>query len=292
LPWLSVKQLGIKLANIGEKEEMSMPYCKIMLCTDGSEFAVGAERVALALAKKCQAELIGYSVFEWNEELFSQLPQHIESRMSALKVYHEELKKKLIEQEIAYEYIIDLKDEPVFAIVEQAEKQNVDLIVMGRHGRRGLLKLLIGSVTQGVLAHTKKHVCVAPRTASPKGGPVLVPVDGSESSKRAAEFSIIILGERYKPERLIFLHVVHPGTDTQKVEVLIDQFIEKAIEKEVPSEKMILSGVPDEVICNTADKADFIVMGKRGLTGLKKIVFGSTSEKVAGLTNRAVIVVQ
>jgi nucleotide-binding universal stress UspA family protein len=270
-----------------------MPYCKIMLCTDGSEFAVGAERVALALAKKCQAELIGYSVVEWNEELFSHLPQHIESRMSALKVYHEELKKKLIEQEIIYEYIIDLKDEPVFAIVEQAEKQNVDLIVMGRHGRRGLLKLLIGSVTQGVLAHTKKHVCVAPRTASPKGGPVLVPVDGSESSKKATEFAIM-LGERYKPERLIFLHVVHPGTDTQKAEILIDQSIEKAKEKGIPSEKMILSGVPYEVICNTADKvdADFIVMGKRGLTGLKKIVIGSTSEKVAGLTNRAVIVVQ
>ncbi|MCC6048319.1 MAG: universal stress protein [Thermodesulfobacterium sp.] len=81
-----------------------MPYCKIMLCTDGSEFAVGAERVALALAKKCQAELIGYSVVEWNEELFSQLPQHIESRMSVLKVYHEELKKKLIEQEIIYKH--------------------------------------------------------------------------------------------------------------------------------------------------------------------------------------------
>ncbi len=213
-----------------------MPYCKIMLCTDGSGFAVGAERVALALAKNCQAEQIGYSVVEWNEELFSQLPQHIKSRISALKVHNEELKKKFIEQEIVYEYIIDLEDEPVFAIVDQAEKQNVDLIVMSRHGRRGLLKLLIGSVTQGVLAHTKKHVCIAPRTASPKGGPVLVPVDGSESSERVAELSIM-LSERYKPERLIFLHVVHPGIETQKAEVLIDQSIEKAKEKEISSEK-------------------------------------------------------
>lgn len=279
-----------------------MPYCKIMLCTDGSDFAVGAERVALALAKKCQAELIGYSVVEWHENVFlrpftvsneeHQL-QYLESRMTALKGYHEELKKKFIAHEIAYEYIIDVQEEPVFAIVEQAEKQNVDLIVMGRHGRRGLLKLLIGSVTKGVLAHTKKHVCIAPRTASPKGGPVLVPVDGSESSMRAAELSIM-LGERYKPERLIFIHVVSPGIDTQKAEMLIDEYIEKAKEKEVPSEKMVLSGVPYEVICNAADKvdADFIVMGRRGLTGLKKIVIGSTSERVAGLTNRAVIVVQ
>jgi nucleotide-binding universal stress UspA family protein len=121
---------------------------------------------------------------------------------------------------------------------------------------------------------------------------MLVPVDGSESSKRSAEFSIM-LSERYKPERLIFLHVVHPGTDTQKAEILIHQSIEKAKEKEVPSEKIVLSGVPYEVICNTAEKvdADFIVMGRRGLTGLKKIVVGSTSEKVAGLTNRAVIIV-
>ncbi len=44
---------------------------------------------------------------------------------------------------------------------------------------------------------------------------------------------------------------------------------------------MVLPGVPYEVICNTADKvdADFIVMGRRGLTGLKKIAIGSTSEK-------------
>lgn len=122
---------------------------------------------------------------------------------------------------------------------------------------------------------------------------MLVSVDGSEISKSAVEFSII-LSERYKPERLIFLHVVHPGTDTKKAEVLIDQYIEKAKEKGIPSEKMVLSGGPYEVICKTADKvdADFIVMGRRGLTGLKKIVIGSTSEKVAGLTNRTIIVVQ
>jgi hypothetical protein len=42
-----------------------------------------------------------------------------------------------------------------------------------------------------------------------KKGSVLVSVDGSEISKSAVEFSII-LSERYKPERLIFLHVLHP----------------------------------------------------------------------------------
>jgi nucleotide-binding universal stress UspA family protein len=40
-------------------------------------------------------------------------------------------------------------------ILETVERLNVDLLVMGSHGRRGLEKLVLGSVTQSVLSHTK-----------------------------------------------------------------------------------------------------------------------------------------
>ena len=40
-------------------------------------------------------------------------------------------------------------------ILEAAESIGVDLIVIGSHGRRGLEKLVLGSVTQSVLSHTK-----------------------------------------------------------------------------------------------------------------------------------------
>jgi nucleotide-binding universal stress UspA family protein len=40
-------------------------------------------------------------------------------------------------------------------ILENAEKAGADLLVMGSHGRRGLEKLVLGSVTQSVLSHTK-----------------------------------------------------------------------------------------------------------------------------------------
>ena len=40
-------------------------------------------------------------------------------------------------------------------ILEAAEMVGADLLVMGSHGRRGLEKLVLGSVTQSVLSHTK-----------------------------------------------------------------------------------------------------------------------------------------
>jgi nucleotide-binding universal stress UspA family protein len=46
-------------------------------------------------------------------------------------------------------------------IVEAGESLNADLIVMGSHGRSGLEKLVLGSVTQAVLSHTKLQVLVA-----------------------------------------------------------------------------------------------------------------------------------
>lgn len=45
-------------------------------------------------------------------------------------------------------------------VVQAAESMQVDLIVMGSHGRSGLEKLVLGSVTQAVLSHTKLPVLV------------------------------------------------------------------------------------------------------------------------------------
>jgi nucleotide-binding universal stress UspA family protein len=45
-------------------------------------------------------------------------------------------------------------------VVEAAASLQADLIVMGSHGRSGLEKLVLGSVTQAVLSHTQLPVLV------------------------------------------------------------------------------------------------------------------------------------
>jgi nucleotide-binding universal stress UspA family protein len=51
-------------------------------------------------------------------------------------------------------------DSPAEAIIEGAIKAKADVIVMASHGRKGIDKLLLGSETQKVLAHTKLPVLV------------------------------------------------------------------------------------------------------------------------------------
>jgi nucleotide-binding universal stress UspA family protein len=47
---------------------------------------------------------------------------------------------------------------PVDRICEYAETQEMDMVVMGSHGRTGLSKLLMGSVSEGVLTHCRRPV--------------------------------------------------------------------------------------------------------------------------------------
>ncbi len=55
-----------------------------------------------------------------------------------------------------------LPGDPVGKIVEEAEKLDVDLIVMGSHGHGAIYELLVGSVTEGVLRKARRPVLVVP----------------------------------------------------------------------------------------------------------------------------------
>lgn len=60
-------------------------------------------------------------------------------------------------------------------IIDTIDSTQVDLVVMGSHGRRGLERLVLGSVTQSVLARTKVDTLVvrspAPVAAAPAAAP-------------------------------------------------------------------------------------------------------------------------
>lgn len=67
---------------------------------------------------------------------------------------------------------------PGVAIVEAADAQKADLIVMSSHGRSGLGRLILGSVTESVLRGTRTPILVlrpagAPIEAPPAGGPAM-----------------------------------------------------------------------------------------------------------------------
>lgn len=142
-------------------------YRKILVPTDGTEFAESAIEHAVAIAKQFKSEILGVtvipplSVMAIDGVVVSELPDDYEkwAKQTAeqrLAVIERAAKAAGVACETAK---IDRED-AWDGIIKTAEKKGVDLIVMASHGRRGLSAMLLGSETQKVLTHSKIPVLV------------------------------------------------------------------------------------------------------------------------------------
>lgn len=142
-------------------------FSKILVAVDGSEQSMQAADYAMELAKKYNAQLIALTV--------SHIPLSsygFGSRPDTTK--HDKEKQSLESkqwfrniEEAGIEYNISLKTDLIDSqmsvegtIVEYAERQGVDLIVIGTTGRSGFKKLLLGSVASGVVNYATCPVMV------------------------------------------------------------------------------------------------------------------------------------
>ena len=141
----------------------------ILIPTDGSETALKAVRAGLTLAAETGARVTAYYAQE-------PVPTHIygEGYVADKKLVAEfenraaqfaKKSVKVVEDEakaagVPCTPLITKSPLPYRGIVDAAEKKGCDAIFMASHGHRGLKKLLLGSVTQEVLTHSKVPVLV------------------------------------------------------------------------------------------------------------------------------------
>ncbi|WP_233085653.1 universal stress protein [Methanococcoides orientis] len=142
-------------------------YKKILIATDGSENADSAVLSGIDIAKKLDAKVYAVCVVPTHPS--SSMP--IGSRMMQwevpFKVMMEEA-RKAVEQVadacsssgVAVETLV-LEGHPAEEIIKYAEENKMDLIVMGSLGKTGLTRLLLGSVAEEVLRHSKVDVMVS-----------------------------------------------------------------------------------------------------------------------------------
>ncbi|PSQ15419.1 universal stress protein [Halobacteriales archaeon QS_8_69_26] len=126
-------------------------YRTILVPTDGSEGAETATREALALAERFDATLHALYVVDT-----ASVPRTIDARNvdRALEEAATDATGTVSEaaEGRGIEVVTDVVHGAVHrSIVDYAEEQDVDLIVMGTHGRQGLERYLIGSVTEKVV---------------------------------------------------------------------------------------------------------------------------------------------
>jgi nucleotide-binding universal stress UspA family protein len=139
-------------------------YRHILIPTDGSELAGHGVAQGLALAKSLGAKASVIFVVEPFPEMTGRfletLARYVELRKEQAKSVLDRAAKDAKEAGVSCQTIQVESGQPHQAIIAAAEDKGCDLIVMSSHGRSGLSMLLIGSVTNKVLAHAKTPVLV------------------------------------------------------------------------------------------------------------------------------------
>jgi nucleotide-binding universal stress UspA family protein len=141
-------------------------FKKILVPTDGSPIALAAATTAVQLAKSQGAQIIGVYVIDpfpyigigdasaaglqaYLAEARSVAGQALEALGKVCAAEGVPFAGDTIERNVVYE-----------GVIETAQAEGCDLIVMASHGRQGVKALVLGSVAQKVLTHTRLPVLV------------------------------------------------------------------------------------------------------------------------------------
>ena len=136
---------------------------KILIATDGSEYTKNAVDYGIDLAKNTEAKL--YTIYVIDTAAFASIPMDAawESMYELLKQEGDEATKYVAERAEAEGLSIErltIEGHPAEEIIKFAEKNSINLIVMGTLGKSGLDRFLLGSVAEKVVRNSKIPVLV------------------------------------------------------------------------------------------------------------------------------------
>jgi nucleotide-binding universal stress UspA family protein len=203
-------------------------------------------------------------------------------------------------------------------ILTQLAATHADLLVLGTHGRSGLQRLFLGSVTEKVIRKATCPTLVVPPRASdvPPDAPVrfrriLCPIDFAESSLSALAYALNLAEEA--DAHLTLLHVIEmppelrehplaPNFDVDRIHAAAEADARRRLRDLVPDQARTYCTVETDVVEGRAyrrvlqraaeEEADLIVMGVHGRGAVDLLVFGSTTHHVIRAAACPVLIVR
>lgn len=194
-------------------------------------------------------------------------------------------------------------------ILAEARQHGVDLVVMATHGRHGLERARLGSVTEQVLERSPVPVVVVrPGAEHPRlSGTLLVPVDGSPGATAALPVARTLA--RATAARVLLLQVITPlvrygrgryiepdfeTNERDAAETYLEELATGFRQVGVAAEARAVIGPISATILSVAAEAgaDLIVMGTHSLTGLPRVLLGSVADEVVRQAKQPVLLVR
>lgn len=296
---------------------------KILLGIDGSEEARRAARLAMTLAESLDSELhlvhvdpMWMSAYAYPELVVYDPDLQVEVK-AAERAARERLKVEM-DAVGGLDNVADTHvamGRPDAEIVRVAEEIGAGLVVVGSRGLGLIRRAVMGGVSTSVVRHAHSPVLVVrgdQHETDDLSGRVLLAIDGSEEANSAAQAAVEISNATGSELHLIFALQTeerapysHPlmgerweaslDQAKHKAREFVDEQARRIEEKGGKVKDVHLAfGKPDEEIVKLGEEleAGMIVMGSRGLGGVRRALMGGVSDSVVRHAHCPVLVVR
>jgi len=296
-------------------------FKKILLATDGTESSEIAARTSIDLSKRLDSEVHVIYVAHEHPYLHAYHDLRHQEDAGRFRDENQRMLEEFMDQireaggTIAKSYL--KVGDAAKEIVELAEELRVGLVLIGSRGHGRIRRALIGTVSTSVLSHAHCSVLIV-RGHGPEEervyllGKILVAIDGSDEASAAAQAATEVAKATGSEVHLVYAmqeehYRPHLGPEMwegwergfEHAKRSARSWVEDQAERLRAEgtrvvEPHLLLGRPDAAILWLAEEigAGLVVVGSRGVGGLRRALIGSVSDSVARHAHCPVMVVR
>ena len=274
---------------------MPIPYARLLLATEHTDFDAGSEHVALALARQhglplaCVMPIVSNVEYESvAPELVARMEEGVHARVVALRADAARIGTDL-------ELRVRRGEEPWREIVAEAKERNADLLVIRRRGKRSFLaNLMVGEMVGKVATAAPCSVLTVPRAARVWTRRVLVGVDGTRAGPEVARAAARMAVAAGLPLTVASVAPHDTPAERAEAERVIAAAVAVARGEGADVDGQVAAGRPADTVTELAKalSADLLVVGRGGAEAHGRLHFGSNAQRVVGLASCAVLVVK
>jgi nucleotide-binding universal stress UspA family protein len=282
---------------------------KIICTTDFSDSSKHAVSYGIALAREFGAKLYMCHVIDLSTAaMYGDVITYSVAQQDRIIAYaHESLRRLVGEVAVDWEPLVAI-GHPASEIVRLAEEKAANLVIAATHGRSGLKRVILGSVTERLMrtipcpllaARAPRPDLLSPEEARISFQRILVGCDFSPDSSLAFRYGLDLARE-FQAE-LLLAHVIEPlvyrellkpsqeaqaepfqGDLRESLSEKLKEMIPKEAYEQCSPKIILLAGQPHEEITKHAvvQNVDLIVLGVRGRGLVETLLVGSTTARV------------